>query len=417
MKKVFFITLILSFTPFLFAYNGKAIYSNWPSQFMGLDVVSTENYYIEYHDEEIITLPCVSLPGISPDPNCFNTFILPAYTDTIFFDPTITETPCMQAVDGFLEIGLKFRIPEGVTDYPYLALKYTVGNANGIIPLADFAEHSTREIFPINVGLNEITTPISDTLVYHYHYYTLSIPESDLTEYFDYSFEVVFSPQSLRRWYKSYLDNLPQALSPALNDVVNCIESSNNNSYFGTQIFYGNFINCLFGTSGQNNPIDSLCYNIFDPFGATSNSDLPMSLKEEGSKYLCPSSSNRITEEVPIFEADNNDVTTGVNNAFYQNTEIQTNETNSKLENNNFKAYPNPFSNQINLINEGIEQEKVLIELIDINGNIVYISKNNDIFTTALIQSIDTSNLPNGVYFCKITSTLGSKTTKLVKRD
>ena len=73
----------------------------------------------------------------------------------------------------------------------------------------------------------------------------------------------------------------------------------------------------------------------------------------------------------------------------------------------NFKIYPNPVNNILNIANNK-NHEILALEITDINGRVVIKTTNNG-------TSIDTNDLKTGVYFIKINTAEGSGTSKFVK--
>jgi hypothetical protein len=72
-----------------------------------------------------------------------------------------------------------------------------------------------------------------------------------------------------------------------------------------------------------------------------------------------------------------------------------------------FKLFPNPTSDQINVIFE--KPKKRNIQLIDILGNEVFKVENNK----SSLQ-LDLSDYPKGIYMIKVTSAEGSSSQKII---
>lgn len=77
---------------------------------------------------------------------------------------------------------------------------------------------------------------------------------------------------------------------------------------------------------------------------------------------------------------------------------------------NNFKIYPNPATNVINVAAKNATAINS-VQVTDVNGRVV-MSKD----VNASAYAIDSSGLTSGVYFVKVSSDLGSGITKIVKQ-
>lgn len=77
------------------------------------------------------------------------------------------------------------------------------------------------------------------------------------------------------------------------------------------------------------------------------------------------------------------------------------------------KAYPNPFTHQL-LINGNIIENST-IQLFDLQGRIVFLEKNLT-FEQDVPYRIDTSQLLSGIYYCKIQNSTSIQTIKVVKQ-
>lgn len=72
------------------------------------------------------------------------------------------------------------------------------------------------------------------------------------------------------------------------------------------------------------------------------------------------------------------------------------------------KVYPNPTNNVVN-VELSFENSGVNVSLVDVSGRTVY-----SVDTNAAVETIDVSNLNNGVYFVKVTNNENSITKKVV---
>lgn len=73
----------------------------------------------------------------------------------------------------------------------------------------------------------------------------------------------------------------------------------------------------------------------------------------------------------------------------------------------NYKLFPNPTSFQINLIFE--KQENRTVRLLDVLGKEVFTTNTNE-----LLEQIDVSSHPKGIYFIKVETDIGSQTQKII---
>ena len=77
----------------------------------------------------------------------------------------------------------------------------------------------------------------------------------------------------------------------------------------------------------------------------------------------------------------------------------------NEIENSGFKLYPNPVSNRLTVVSESAAK----IIVIDLNGRVVLDMEN------VLEKTIDTSNLPEGLYTMKVITNEGVSVHKFVK--
>jgi hypothetical protein len=79
------------------------------------------------------------------------------------------------------------------------------------------------------------------------------------------------------------------------------------------------------------------------------------------------------------------------------------------LEQNYFTIFPNP-SNGIFSINQDVSSQKYIVQILDLNGHIIY----NNLLTKSSEQ-MDISKFPNGLYLMKIISKYGFSIKKIIK--
>jgi hypothetical protein len=77
-----------------------------------------------------------------------------------------------------------------------------------------------------------------------------------------------------------------------------------------------------------------------------------------------------------------------------------------------FKVYPNPTSNIINIVHDGLSNEKINIEVFSLDGKPLY-RRLDEIFNGN--TELDLSTFPNGIYILKINNTKLSKTMRVQK--
>lgn len=83
------------------------------------------------------------------------------------------------------------------------------------------------------------------------------------------------------------------------------------------------------------------------------------------------------------------------------------------LSENDFKLYPNPVSDQFNLVFK-TNVNNLIIEITDLTGKIVYSENDRKNILANQTQIIDVSELNSGIYVCKISNGENSITQKIV---
>lgn len=78
-----------------------------------------------------------------------------------------------------------------------------------------------------------------------------------------------------------------------------------------------------------------------------------------------------------------------------------------ELVKNNFYVYPNPVTNVLNITNEDPTQTITHLEIISLEGRVV-LAQNT--------PQVAVASLPQGMYFCKITSNNQTQTIKFLKQ-
>ncbi|MGL4599310.1 MAG: T9SS type A sorting domain-containing protein, partial [Bacteroidia bacterium] len=79
------------------------------------------------------------------------------------------------------------------------------------------------------------------------------------------------------------------------------------------------------------------------------------------------------------------------------------------------ELYPNPNNGQFNL-NFGSDLGEVMIEVVGLNGQVVY-SEQVANANTGAVKTIQLTNTANGVYFVRIQTATGLVVKRIVKQD
>jgi hypothetical protein len=95
-------------------------------------------------------------------------------------------------------------------------------------------------------------------------------------------------------------------------------------------------------------------------------------------------------------------------------TKVKVAEVETSTENQQFNAYPNPFSDNLQIItNPEIGESN--ISIYNIEGRLVYnITVNNESVVNWDGRKNNGDNLPNGIYFVRLRDILGQKTIKVI---
>ncbi|RSK41425.1 T9SS type A sorting domain-containing protein [Mangrovimonas spongiae] len=95
-----------------------------------------------------------------------------------------------------------------------------------------------------------------------------------------------------------------------------------------------------------------------------------------------------------------------IDNIFFSTTNVLSNDEFTSID---FKVFPNPTKDSWNVVSNAIVSE---IQVLDVLGKNIFTLKPN-----TAISTIDAQELPNGLYFAKITTEKGSETIRLVKSN
>ena len=80
-----------------------------------------------------------------------------------------------------------------------------------------------------------------------------------------------------------------------------------------------------------------------------------------------------------------------------------------------FHAYPNPFRNEVNFRIDFDEPQEIYLSVYDVTGQMIY--NLYESYVQGLQQiTWNTNDLPNGVYFCHLKTSVGNSVVKIVKQ-
>lgn len=94
-------------------------------------------------------------------------------------------------------------------------------------------------------------------------------------------------------------------------------------------------------------------------------------------------------------------------NRYLNFTDLTLGTTTQELVKKNFYVYPNPVTNVLNITNEDPTQTISHLEIISIEGRVV-LAQNT--------PQVAVASLPQGMYFCRITSNNQTQTIKFLKQ-
>ena len=94
-------------------------------------------------------------------------------------------------------------------------------------------------------------------------------------------------------------------------------------------------------------------------------------------------------------------------NRYLNFTDLTLGTTTQELIKNSFYVYPNPVTNVLNITNQDPNQTISHLEIISLEGRVV-IAQNT--------PQVAVASLPQGIYFCRITSNNQTQTIKFLKQ-
>jgi len=88
---------------------------------------------------------------------------------------------------------------------------------------------------------------------------------------------------------------------------------------------------------------------------------------------------------------------------------------NGKVKNYGLTIYPQPFTKNFQLVFDGLKPQNITINLININGQVVYTEKQYIDTRNVSLTITPTDKIANGLYFLKITGEIDNFTSKVIK--
>ncbi|HYV92820.1 MAG TPA: T9SS type A sorting domain-containing protein [Chitinophagales bacterium] len=101
----------------------------------------------------------------------------------------------------------------------------------------------------------------------------------------------------------------------------------------------------------------------------------------------------------------------------YQYSEVRLVDVNASVGNDAISVYPNPFSNQVNILWNSFADASAVIQLADITGRILIDKQLSLVQGANLISLSELPSLPDGIYFIHIISGREVRSEKLVKKN
>ena len=107
----------------------------------------------------------------------------------------------------------------------------------------------------------------------------------------------------------------------------------------------------------------------------------------------------------------------GLKSASKRRTTTNNSSTDITEKATEFSVFPNPFLDNMHIEYFAKENEDIEIKILDLNGRIVYMSKENNILAGNNQLNIDTWAIRKGIYFCHIRTKKQNHIVKLVKKE
>jgi len=79
---------------------------------------------------------------------------------------------------------------------------------------------------------------------------------------------------------------------------------------------------------------------------------------------------------------------------------------------NSLQIYPNPVRNQLNLLIKNDQNEVLNLQIVSLHGKVVL----NQTLTLAGKHTIDVSQLPQGIYLCRVQGGITTSVSRFVKK-
>lgn len=141
-----------------------------------------------------------------------------------------------------------------------------------------------------------------------------------------------------------------------------------------------------------------------------------MNLKEKsGTKTAYPLNEiKKITFSSGKMLVDNNGEVSDLTNVIYWNFKrVTSGVQNTTPTQSKIALFPNPVSDVLNIRLSSKVASKSVIEILSLEGKIIYTQTLN---SKTPVYQIDVSNLPKGLYLCKINDGTSIKTSKFIKQ-
>jgi hypothetical protein len=102
-------------------------------------------------------------------------------------------------------------------------------------------------------------------------------------------------------------------------------------------------------------------------------------------------------------------------NKYYSPTVVSVKEIVESAHTSNLNIYPNPTNGELNIAFRAFDDEKAVMNILDINGRIVMSENLGRLVNGDMKRSIDVSSLPSGMYIVNVSSDSGiRRVSKLV---
>lgn len=221
------------------------------------------------------------------------------------------------------------------------------------------------------------------------------------------------STQTATNWITS---NIPSSgYTPGNTYTITLTGTHSGVAKFGFEITAEDAAKTKMGTYTITNSNETQLTNAMHAVTHTANGVSPTNDSKSWSfDWIAPAAgSGDITFYASLNAANGNGATSGdvIYDTHTTFTEDVTANINSSSISNSFTIYPNPVNNILNV--KFSSPEKYEIQISDVNGKLI-IKKN--MLPTASLSQLSVSELPQGVYFIKMISSLKTFSKKFIKQ-